>query len=124
MILREMKGGVTVEITEVFKKYMEDNKLSYAAVAQKIGWSKENLWYKLNVATSCTFNSIKKIADALGFDIKLEKEKTVNIDSLESLVAGVADDTASFKVVEHIMKSMGYSFKIIFPKGENEDEEI
>ena len=60
-----------MDIIEKFKQYMLDNGITYEEAAKRIGWTRQNLWYKLNVGVSPTYGTIKKIADGLGFEIKL-----------------------------------------------------
>ena len=76
-----------MDIIEKFKQYMLDNGITYEEAAKRIGWTRQNLWYKLNVGVSPTYGTIKKIADGLGFEI-----------------------------IEHVINSMGYSLEIVPPE--------
>ena len=38
-----------MDIIEKFKQYMLDNGITYEEAAKRIGWTRQNLWYKLNV---------------------------------------------------------------------------
>ena len=51
-----------MDIIEKFKQYMLDNGITYEEAAKRIGWTRQNLWYKLNVGVSPTYGTIKKIA--------------------------------------------------------------
>ena len=49
-----------MDIVEKFKQYMLDNGITYEEAAKRIGWTRQNLWYKLNVGVSPTYGTIKK----------------------------------------------------------------
>ena len=50
---------------------MEDAGINYADAAKMIGWTKPNLWDKLNKRTELTFGSVVQIVCGLDADIKL-----------------------------------------------------
>ena len=52
-----------MDIIEKFKQYMLDNGITYEEAAKRIGWTRQNLWYKLNVGVSPTYGTIKKIVN-------------------------------------------------------------
>lgn len=103
-------------IAEVIKMYMEDNRISYDDVAKKIGWSRQNLWDKLNKRSEPNLESMKKIADGLGFTFKLAKtnepDKTKEAAALFEAVEMVQ---ISYSDVEKILNSVGYSLIFIPP---------
>ena len=100
-----------MDIIEKFKQYMLDNGITYEEAAKRIGWTRQNLWYKLNVGVSPTYGTIKKIADGLGFEIKLTQDA-----KLEDIAADTEDDSARFIIIEHVINSMGYSLEIVPPE--------
>ena len=46
-----------MDIIEKFKQYMLDNGITYEEAAKRIGWTRQNLWYKLNVGVSPTYGT-------------------------------------------------------------------
>ena len=60
-----------MEIVKAIKDYMEDAGINYADAAKMIGWTKPNLWDKLNKRTELTFGSVVQIVCGLDADIKL-----------------------------------------------------
>lgn len=105
-----------MDIIEKFKQYMLDNGITYEEAAKRIGWTRQNLWYKLNVGVSPAYGTIKKIADGLGFEIKLTQDGKPDITKLEDIAADTEDDSARFIIIEHVINSMGYSLEIVPPE--------
>ena len=63
-----------------------------------------------------TYGTIKKIADGLGFEIKLTQDGKPDITKLEDIAADTEDDSARFIIIEHVINSMGYSLEIVPPE--------
>lgn len=105
-----------MDIIEKFKQYMLDNGITYEEAAKRIGWTRQNLWYKLNVGVSPTYGTIKKIADGLGFKFRLTQDGKPDITKLEDIALDTEDDSARFIIIEHVINSMGYSLEIIPPE--------
>ena len=105
-----------MDIIEKFKQYMLDNGITYEEAAKRIGWTRQNLWYKLNVGVSPTYGTIKKIADGLGFEIRLTQDGKPDLTKLEDIAADTEDDSARFIIIEHVINSMGYSLEIVPPE--------
>lgn len=104
------------ELTQLIDEPMLDNGITYEEAAKRIGWTRQNLWYKLNVGVSPTYGTIKKIADGLGFEIRLTQDGKPDITKLEDIAADTEDDSARFIIIEHVINSMGYSLEIVPPE--------
>ena len=63
-----------MDIIEKFKQYMLDNGITYEEAAKRIGWTRQNLWYKLNVGASPTYGTIKNIEhviNSMGYSLEI-----------------------------------------------------
>lgn len=105
-----------MDIRKKITEIMTEKGISYAELARSIGWSRQNLWMKLNNENQPNFENIRKIIDALGMEIKFaSKDAPDEFLSAERLYEATDEQVVSFEVVESIVNSMGYVV-VIFPK--------
>ncbi len=82
-----------------------------------IGWTKPNLWDKLNKRTELMFGSVVQIVYGLGASIKLTS-MSGNADSAlaERIIDAVQDERVSYNCVESILDVFGYKIEVHFPQ--------
>lgn len=109
-----------MEIVKAIKDYMEDAGINYADAAKMIGWTKPNLWDKLNKRTELTFGSVVQIVCGLDADIKLTN-MSCDADSAlaERIIDAVQEERVSYNCVEKILDVLGYKIEVYFPKSES-----
>lgn len=56
--------------TEI-KQYMKENKISYAALADTMGISRQRVWYMVNGKKGVNVATLEKLCRALGISISL-----------------------------------------------------
>lgn len=109
-----------MEIVKAIKDYMEDAGINYADAAKMIGWTKPNLWDKLNKRTELTFGSVVQIVCGLGADLRLTNVSgNANSALVERFIDAVQEERVSYNCVEKILDVLGYKIQVYFPKSES-----
>lgn len=109
-----------MEIVKAIKDYMEDAGINYADAAKMIGWTKPNLWDKLNKRTELTFGSVVQIVRGLGADLWLTNVSgNANSALVERFIDAVQEERVSYNCVEKILDVLGYKIQVYFPKSES-----
>lgn len=109
-----------MEIVKAIKDYMEDAGINYADAAKMIGWTKPNLWDKLNKRTELTFGSVVQIVRGLGADLRLTNVRgNANSALVERFIDAVQEERVSYNCVEKILGVLGYKIEVYFPKPES-----
>ncbi len=112
-----------MSIVEKIKWYMGEAGLNYEKAAQKIGWTKPNLWDKLNKRTEVSFGSVEKIVSGLDATVEITKTgETLEVIDLGELAEAVQDEQVSFGCVERILNMLGYSIEVYFPMPDSEEK--
>ena len=94
--------------------------LGNADAAKMIGWTKPNLWDKLNKRTELTFGSVVQIVCGLDADIKLTNMSGDADSALaERIIDAVQEERVSYNCVEKILDVLGYKIEVYFPKPES-----
>lgn len=105
-----------MEIVKAIKDYMEDAGINYADAAKMIGWTKPNLWDKLNKRTELTFGSVVQIVRGLGADLRLTNVSgNANSALVERFIDTMQDERVSYNCVESILDVLGYKIEVRFP---------
>lgn len=109
-----------MEIVKAIKEYMEAAGINYADAAKMIGWTKPNLWDKLNKRTELTFGSVVQIVRGLGADLRLTNMSgNANSALVERIIDAVQEERVSYNCVEKILDVLGYKIQVYFPKSES-----
>ena len=98
-----------MNIIERIRNWMQEDELTYEEVASRIGWSRQNLWIKLNKSQYPNFDTIRKVLEAMGKEliVKPIDQAPAEID-LQKLYEVAEDQMVSFDVVEKLMNAIGY----------------
>ena len=96
-------------IMEKVRAWMEEEDLTYEELGKRIGWSKQNLWRMMHVGTCPNFESVVKVAKALGYEMTVsQNDDFTGVVDLEELYRRVEEQQVSFDVVEDLLNAIGY----------------
>lgn len=98
-----------MNIINTIQGWREEEGLSYEELASRLGWSRQHLWRMLNMGTSPNFESVRKIAEALGHKMTiLPLEDAPEEPDLTELYEAAEDQQVSFEVIRGIYRTAGY----------------
>lgn len=63
-----------MEIQDFIKSRMKSSGLTYDELGERLGWTRQNVWLKLNKYKTPSYESIEKMLDALGYKIEIVKK--------------------------------------------------
>lgn len=104
-------------IQEQIKQYMSDNGISYESAADDMGWSKQNLWDKLNNRVSPNFDTMMTILDGLKARLVIT-DLTMGIhisdETIQKLLIAAANEKVSYDCVAKLLEALGFETEIQF----------
>lgn len=102
-----------MRIVDFIVKYIEDSGMTQTEAADMAGWSRQNLWGRLNNRNP-RFNRIAYILNSLELEIHVAREDGSEIEFNEDDFFEAAKKTnVGVGDLEDILKSMGHKFEIV-----------
>ena len=91
---------------------MQEDELTYEELAKRNGWTRQNLWLKMNKSVCPNFDTVRKIAEAMGRQMEvIPKDDFTGEVDLKELYATAEDQQVSFDVVEELLNAIGYEVR-------------
>lgn len=108
----------SMTIMDMIRSWMKEEGLTYEELAKLIGWTKQNLWMKMNKTEYPNFDTVRKIVEALGYEIQFEMmdNNPVGNVNLQELYKTTEEQQVSFDVVKDLINAMGYEVKFVKTK--------
>lgn len=99
--------------TDIIKQYMQQNRISYAELASRIGKSTQGVWIALNgknesnpdVSREAKYSTIKKMCDALDLRIVVREKKA---ETKSEVLDSEIPENLPFSAVQKLLESVGY----------------
>lgn len=102
---------------DIIMNYLDKNGITQSKAAKMAGMSKQNFWDKLNKGNP-RFNSMERIMQAFGFEIRIQKADGAGLDFDEQgFLQTLRNTNLCVDAIEEIIKSMGYVLKYIEKSG-------
>ncbi len=107
--------------TDIIKHYMQQNRISYAELASRIGKSTQGVWIALNgknesnpdASREAKYSTIKKMCDALDLRIVVKEKK---VETTGDVLNAEIPENMPFSAVQKLLESVGY--KVLIEKSE------
>lgn len=98
-----------MDIMDKIRGWMHDEELTYEELGKRIGWTRQNLWLKMNKSVCPNFDTVRKIAEAMGYEMTVSPRDdfTGEVD-LREMYATAEEQQVSFEVVEDLLNAIGY----------------
>lgn len=98
-----------MNIMDKIRGWMQEEELTYEELATRIGWSRQNLWLKMNKSVCPNFDTVRKIAEAMGHEMTVRPLDEVPAEvNLQDLYAVAEEQQVSFDVIEEMLRAIGY----------------
>lgn len=105
-----------MDIREQIKKWMSKKNISYRELADRCGWSFQNIWIKLN-NVSPNYETVVRILKGMGLSVRIERAENPDEMDPDQRAEKVAELTTeqkiSFEAVEELIAALGYQVKIV-----------
>lgn len=107
-----------MEVKGVIKLEMLEQGLSYEAVAKGIGWTRQNLWNKLNMGGQPNFETGVIILRELGCEVEIRgnRKGRNRKEILNRILEATALEQVSFECVRKIIDALGCELVILNSK--------
>lgn len=102
-----------IDYRNTIKRWMTEAGVSYDELATRLGCSKNAAYSKVSVTKEAQYDSIIKVANALGYKevlVKTGEDKQVDISQL-MLIA--EKQRISFRAVEAVLECVGYELDFV-----------
>lgn len=105
-----------MDIREQIKQWMSKKNISYRELADRCGWSFQNIWIKLN-HVSPNYETVVRILKGMGLSVRIERAENPDEMDPDQRAEKVAELTTekkiSFDVVDELIEALGYHVKIV-----------
>ena len=98
-----------MDIRDRLKRTIKAKNYSFREVAERAGWSPQNIFIKLN-RVSPNFDTVVGIISAIGMQIKIEKDKDQAAEEkdINEIIKTLKGKQISYDVVEQLVNTLGY----------------
>ena len=102
-----------MDVMQYVKRVMTEEEITQSQLASKTEWSRQRVFAILQNDNS-NYNSVKKILNALGRDLKISRKDGKEIDfDVDKLYSTIEKTAPLFGKLEKILNAMGYEIEII-----------
>ena len=103
-----------MDIMDKIRSWMHDEELTYEELGKRIGWTRQNLWLKMNKSVCPNFDTVRKIAEAMGYEMTVSPmDDYSGVVNLQELYATAEEQQVSFEVVEDLLNAIGYEVQFV-----------
>lgn len=110
-----------MNIAEFIKQEMAARGMTYDVLATKAGTSRQNLWIKINKSVKPNFETMKRVLEALDYEVGIEKRADApeaGEAEIRKFFECTEEEQISYECVEKLAAAMGYEITIKTHKNE------
>ena len=98
-----------MDIRDRLKRTIKAKNCSFREVAERAGWSPQNIFIKLN-RVSPNFDTVVGIVSAIGMQIRIEKDEDQAAEEkdINEIIKTLKGKQISYDVVEQLVNTLGY----------------
>ena len=103
-----------MQIMDKIRSWMQEEDLTYEELGKRIGQTRQNIWTKMNKSVCPNFDTVRKIAEALGYEMTVNPmDDYSGVVNLQELYATAEEQQVSFEVVEDLLNAIGYEVQFV-----------